>query len=1020
MGNCCKKRLNLVEKISKKYQNTEEKTSKSETKKNNEENVTEKKNKDILILTKNIKNNKAPESEEESLTKKDLINVNINFQRKEKFDEKKFKEYKNILSSYIKFRDKIESVCNKEKIYVVKNNDNELLIGLYNEVTKEREEEKVIEDDIINEKLIKFIKDKEEIRTKFKVMNFKMCEESIKADDKNEKKIDLLSHELCKLLQLKDMKGNEFSYINNEEKGQYRYLVFRNNKKIKIEIVNKIFSLIEIFDEIFKNNKYEDRYIKKKKKHILNSKNTVIGENININNNKGLEDIIINNEKGDNGYKDDISLEIDSKKENNNKKLKSSELLEKEVERIDVKIDEKKKEENEYKEKNSENKEKNKKFLEAKKENKEINIINEENNKNNEFILIGQENNEKENDLIQKAFKILFLFILQNGKIKNKETYYLCNKNIIYKIIKGIKNNNKEINEIKTLINNFLQKQSDIDDIQIIMEQFKQKNNIFFKDKYNFNNINEADLLLEKKEIININNDKMELFTDFIFLKSEIYELLLKFFNLEEKEDINKIFRKIELLKNNDKFIIINIYEESNIYICEPESKDEIKVFNIFFGLFYNSKEIYLKEYISLEKNNFDIYSYLQEKKLNINTYTQNLLDEENEEIGYFINLKQPKDKKEEKNEEKEENIPLKPIGLMNINSNSYSNSFLQCLFHIPELNNFFILDKNFSNLKEEVFINEDPIILNNIEIVNNSLSFKYLEVLYHLYHKKQNNKYIEYYSPKNLLEYIQNKDPKQFVKNRENNPKRFCNYFMENLREELNEKENIKNLELENASNLFNSMIQNEENLFQKYLADFKFKNNSIIDKIFIGIKLSSINCEQCNELEQIFNDFYFLNFSLEKTEENMENKSKKIDFNECFKYYFNSHKANQNCIKCGNNNNTFISQKIYLSPIIIVLILEDIKTKGNLFKIDMEININEYSNEKNEGYKLIGIITYFKQHGSNESYIAYCYSNEYNKWYCFVDEYVYEVNDIIKNIEETKRLPYILFYKGNTLYKN
>ena len=117
MGNCCKKRLNLVEKISKKYQNTEEKTSKSETKKNNEENVTEKKNKDILILTKNIKNNKAPESEEESLTKKDLINVNINFQRKEKFDEKKFKEYKNILSSYIKFRDKIESVCNKEKIY---------------------------------------------------------------------------------------------------------------------------------------------------------------------------------------------------------------------------------------------------------------------------------------------------------------------------------------------------------------------------------------------------------------------------------------------------------------------------------------------------------------------------------------------------------------------------------------------------------------------------------------------------------------------------------------------------------------------------------------------------------------------------------------------------------------------------------------------------------------------------------------------------------------------------------------
>ena len=108
----------------------------------------------------------------------------------------------------------------------------------------------------------------------------------------------------------------------------------------------------------------------------------------------------------------------------------------------------------------------------------------------------------------------------------------------------------------------------------------------------------------------------------------------------------------MELLKVDEEFIIMNIYEENYIYICEPEEKDEIKFFNIFFVLIYNSKEIYLKEYKYFEKNNFDIDLYLQEKKLDRNNYTQKIIDEENNEIGYFINLKQPQEIKEDKKEE--------------------------------------------------------------------------------------------------------------------------------------------------------------------------------------------------------------------------------------------------------------------------------------------------------------------------------------------------------------------------------
>ena len=488
-------------------------------------------------------------------------------------------------------------------------------------------------------------------------------------------------------------------------------------------------------------------------------------------------------------------------------------------------------------------------------------------------------------------------------------------------------------------------------------------------------------------------------------------------FKLEESDDIKKIFKKIELLNSDDKFIVVNNYDENIIYFCQLKENEKIKVFNPIFLLFYNSKEIYLNEKDELKKNDFDIYFYLQEKKININNYSQKIVDEENIEIGYFINVKQNILKKENNEENEENKKPNKPIGLIGINSNSYLNSLLQCLYHIPELTNFFILDKNFLNLTEEFFLKGENIILNDIEINKDSLSFKYLEIIYHLFHKKQNDKYIGYYSSKNILEYIQNKEPKEFEKNKGNSPKILCDYFIKKLKEETNEKENIINLK---NNNLFDSLLQNEETLYEKYLTDFKFKNKSIIDQFITGIKLKNIYCEDCKESEQIFNDFYYLNFSLEKVGKHMENKFKNIDLNECFKYYFCNQKYEKICNKCGKNNNNFVSYKICLSPKILIIFLENTKEKGSLFKIDMEININEYSKEKNEGYKLIGMITFFQKDGSKGSYQAYCYSDEFNKWYYLFDEYVDEVDDIYKYIEKTKSVPYILFYRNICNNKN
>ena len=938
MGNCCKKKQkNLTDKISLSSKNSSN---------NKNRKLTEK-----IVVNQSI--NKIDklrlrENDSKEPFSKYYNNREINNDLSQ-LDKKKLEEYKIILKNYFEFREIIEKKC-KENIYIVNYNDTINLISLYNELkNKIGNEENSDAEKIINDKLNEFIINKNTIKAKFKTLNFKECKKLINKEQ-DDAKIDLLNKDLCELLKVK---GENATYINNNDNNQFRYLNFKNNKTIKIRITSGIFYLKEILEE-----------------------------NYSI-------------------------LEVNSERE----KIKNSSKS----------------------------------------------IKNEEKNVEVKNSIIEKIEEEKiENDIIYIPLEILFLYNAQKKEIKSKEIYYLCNKNIINHLIEEIKNysiNEKDINE---LIISFLAKENytnfiDIfEKIKIIIKKFKKENLNLFGNNYNFNNLDKKNFLLEQKDIEYNGENIKNIPSDFIFIKQEIYELLLKFYNLEQKEEIDEIFNKFDLLKVLDENIMINIYETNTIYICKAENNNKIVYYNVFFILSYISKEIYLKEIILLEKINFDVNIYLQEKNIKINKYFQKISDENNKDIGYFINLNQPKideqkeelieeneqkeqkeeiieeEKKEElieetheepkekkkgelidetkdieKEEQKSEIIeenkvidkaedeidnPPKQIGLLCTNSNTYLNSVIHCIYSIPELINFFISDKNFLNLDEESFSNEENIIINNIVITKDSLSFKYIEILFYLYHKKKNNKYIHQYSPKNILEFIQNQKPNSFQKNKESNPKEFLNYLIKKLREELKEEENIKSLENAENLNLMDSVNENEETLYNKYLSDFKFKNNSIIDKYLAGIELISFTCDKCKEQQKNFINFYNLEFPLLKIEK--------------------------------NNNNT-ITQKIFLAPKIMVIYIGNIREKKDLFELDEEINLNEYLKDKNDGYKLIAIVVLYAQTGSSDRYYSYRYNNEDKKWYCFVDEYIYEVNDDLKNeIQKSNRLPYILFYKEKSLF--
>ena len=136
---------------------------------------------------------------------------------------------------------------------------------------------------------------------------------------------------------------------------------------------------------------------------------------------------------------------------------------------------------------------------------------------------------------------------------------------------------------------------------------------------------------------------------------------------------------------------------------------------------------------------------------------------------------KEKEDIKEEELIEKSKNEGnTKPIlvGLRNIKNSSSVNSLLQCMYNIPKLTYYFISNNLFNiefenNLADKELIGKEKNDMNENIINKDTLSYKYYEVIYHLYYKIEDSKIIRAYSPKNFLEYIEKADSSLFKMNK-------------------------------------------------------------------------------------------------------------------------------------------------------------------------------------------------------------------------------------------------------------
>ena len=521
--------------------------------------------------------------------------------------------------------------------------------------------------------------------------------------------------------------------------------------------------------------------------------------------------------------------------------------------------------------------------------------------------------------------------------------------------------------------------------------------------------IKEAIKKAKKEDLEEINEKQEELMNRKKEIDKKEEELNNKELEIKKREEeLNKKKEKIEEdekeIKNREKQIKIKEEEINKKYEefknKEKEMNNEIKEIKKKYENEIENNNIIENEKIDLEKNN----EKLEKKIKSIQQQLFGVLS--NFEDNYDIKYDSPT-----------------LIGLNNIGATCFMNSTLQCLSQTKELTNYFLNEKNKEN-----------IINNNISLKNKNdlqLSPFYLELIKKLWNKNESKSF----SPKSFMNNIEKMNP-LFKAGQAGDAKDFIIFIIEQLHKEL--KQTIKN----NTSNIKILNQYDRISAFDYFFDDFK-KERSIISDLFYGFNETANECLYCKNnynskrsfgfICYNYGIFYCLIFPLEEVknfmkcntmkEDNIKNNNNIVSIYDCFSYNQKSELfsgANRNyCNICKQLYNSNYSSKIYMSPKILVIILD--RGRGNKYDVKLDFNeeldITQFVQKRDSPqliYNLYGVITHIGESGPNAHFVASCKSPIDNKWYRYNDDIVNPITNIQKEIIEFGT-PYILFYQKN-----
>ena len=486
-------------------------------------------------------------------------------------------------------------------------------------------------------------------------------------------------------------------------------------------------------------------------------------------------------------------------------------------------------------------------------------------------------------------------------------------------------------------------------------------------------------------------------------------------FNLEKtkikKEDNFKIIskkniKKITFKKNTNSFFSIISEKKDNINIIDQ---------NISYFSLLSTK----KDCINRIDQNISDFSIISTKKDDNSIVEQNISDfsilsikkdDKSVPVKYitdFTILPKKKDDlmihksyhftlegkienrevKEEESREKRESeiirLPDIPKGLNNFSLNCYMNSLLQCLYHIKGLRTSFIDPSKYSKETQKVCY---------------SLS----EVMVGLTYGDH-----KCFSPNDFKDTLGNTNP-LFKGHKGADVSDLYRTIVDSIINEIiyeYPEGDDENDDGDNTNQTHNyEMAKKEVDMKNPIIKELNYFFETIYD-CPLGYKCYSIQ----NDTSIMFELLKISKWA----------NTNNLDLKKCFEYNYRIIDKNEfYCSRCDGIHINKSQDKILSLPKILTLILNRGKGKKFVDKVDFDeiINIEKYVDDtfiKNENntykYKLIGVSTHLGSSSDFGHYIAYCFRENTNKYYCLNDESyrVVSFNDL-KNGD-----PYLLFYE-------
>ena len=346
--------------------------------------------------------------------------------------------------------------------------------------------------------------------------------------------------------------------------------------------------------------------------------------------------------------------------------------------------------------------------------------------------------------------------------------------------------------------------------------------------------------------------------------------------------------------------------------------------------------------------------------------------------------------------------------GLDNVGATCYMNATLQCLANIKPITDYLLNPTRYFYLYE------------NMGMCN--LTLKYVQVLIGLF---CNESRTGSYRPEDFKKTISEYNP-LFEGVKANDSKDLIIFLLEILNKELNNIHHKKHNSKGNENETYPKIdVSNENEVLKVFVDDYNKHYSSVIGNNLCGFQKSIITCQYCHKPAYNFNIFNLLIFSLEATSNyfNLSHNNTMIpviNFAHCFKFLAKEESFNNTyCQKCGKTGNSKYQEIIYSMPFYLIIILN--RGKGNIFncKVDIpkQFDISDLiPSEKNNIFKLIGIVSHFGESNMGGHFIAFCRHRINKKWYCYNDSTVTESqNDFLE-----KGTPYILFYRKEEIKNN